>query len=1035
MGTGQFNLDQRTIPRCAVNLLHPLFLATLNLKGVNGVGKKDLVDLWGDKYGVSVIAIQEPKINVNSSIATSNYVWFFSTGVKAQAREKVEKLKAANKPVDSFTKLAAQEFWGVGFMVHKTVIASVENVISISARIAVMFLKGRVKIAIVSAYAPQSESDDALKDEFYKQLAEVWTSLEEEWMRVLCGDFNAKLAKIDEHLGSNFGNYYLKATDEQFNNMGNNTWDNRRRFIEFVMEHNLWVSNTHYNKTSRKICTFKPPGTNALEAPWTYRNFAQYDFILFPDRWKNTCRDAESDTLAETLSDHYPVWCKMLTKFKTPPNKTKKSNQYDLKPNATQIIDFNTYVGKALESADLTSEGCHSKLDDALLSAAKDCLPVKDTRIKKPWITSSTFAMIQHKHALFQKGISSEFKQYSKLVAREAKKDWEKWLAEITEKDLDIRDKWLGIKYLKNTRGHKLYERADVRGRVVPFRQHAEAAAEYLETKQWGNVDCRNSPQDNRDKKQNRRSNVFNTQAFNLRELKHLLGRMKRNKASGPDELPTEFFTWLDDTNLNRVLRLINFWWENGSFPEDKLRAYIASIYKKGDPKLQENYRPISLLCSIYKIYAALIQTRLAEAVDGDLQQTQYGFRKSRSTVIPLACVRRILERAEASQDPCFLVFLDWEKAFDRISQSKLIESLVRMDIPDQYIAAIKSLYNNPNFAVRVGTEQSEWRTQRRGIRQGCPLSPYLFLILMTVMFRDVHDELNMTRGTLDPLNFTELLYADDTILITNNLNAMNRLLAKVEEHATYYGLSFNKTKCVCLPFNSTGAPRFQDGSKVKVESGAVYLGSNISRDHNLQMEVSNKISSCFVVLNRLNFFWRKSNCPVNFKLSVFDAVIRAKLVYGLDVVHLSKHLMQKLNTFQLKGLRKILNMQTTYINRQNTNAKVFENANAARNPSNLPGRNIKSFSCYVEEKQESLLKHIVRSDQLDPLRVATLRHNSPIPCLVSNRRPGRPRLTWAYGAYENIWVKHGYGTKQDFKADPDKSILKMEVDIHARTI
>ena len=87
------------------------------------------------------------------------------------------------------------------------------------------------------------------------------------------------------------------------------------------------------------------------------------------------------------------------------------------------------------------------------------------------------------------------------------------------------------------------------------------------------------------------------------------------------------------------------------------------------------------------------------------------------------------------------------------------------------------------------------------------------------------------------------------------------------------------------------------------------------------------------------------------------------------------------------------------------------------------------------EEKQESLLKHIVRSDQLDPLRVATLRHNSPIPCLVSNRRPRLPRLTWAYGVYENIWIKHRYGTKQDFKADPDRSILKMEVDIHARTI
>ena len=129
-------------------------------------------------------------------------------------------------------------------------------------------------------------------------------------------------------------------------------------------------------------------------------------------------------------------------------------------------------------------------------------------------------------------------------------------------------------------------------------------------------------------------------------------------------------------------------------------------------------------------------------------------------------------------------------------------------------------------------------------------------------MFRDIHDELNMTRGTLDPLDYTELLYADDTILITSNLNAMNRLLAKVEEHASYYGLSFNKTKCVCLPLNARGAPKFRDGSKVEVTNNAVYLGSHLSRDHNMQMEVSNKISSCFAILNMLNYFWKKVELP-----------------------------------------------------------------------------------------------------------------------------------------------------------------------------
>ena len=99
---------------------------------------------------------------------------------------------------------------------------------------------------------------------------------------------------------------------------------------------------------------------------------------------------------------------------------------------------------------------------------------------------------------------------------------------------------------------------------------------------------------------------------------------------------------------------------------------------------------------------------------------------------------------------------------------------------------------NNLKFCVRMGDHCSTWRLQKRGIRQGFPLSPYLFTISMIVLIRDVYDEVNLSRGRLKGLDFSELLYADDSGVFTNNVNAMNRLLAKIEEHAGYYGLAFN---------------------------------------------------------------------------------------------------------------------------------------------------------------------------------------------------------------------------------------------------
>ena len=110
----------------------------------------------------------------------------------------------------------------------------------------------------------------------------------------------------------------------------------------------------------------------------------------------------------------------------------------------------------------------------------------------------------------------------------------------------------------------------------------------------------------------------------------------------------------------------------NGSIPGSKLDANIASIFKKGDPKLQKNNRPISLLNLIYTIFVGLMQIRLSASIDHDISNPQYAFRKGRSTSQPLVCIRRILDKAVAGKSLCAITFLDWEKAFDRIYQIKI---------------------------------------------------------------------------------------------------------------------------------------------------------------------------------------------------------------------------------------------------------------------------------------------------------------------------------------------------------------------------
>ena len=111
-----------------------------------------------------------------------------------------------------------------------------------------------------------------------------------------------------------------------------------------------------------------------------------------------------------------------------------------------------------------------------------------------------------------------------------------------------------------------------------------------------------------------------------------------------------------------------------------------------------------------------MLKTCIADDLDSQIWNTQFGFRKGKSTAEALFCVRRLTDVVEQGHENLFLVFLDWEKAFDKIYHEKMLQSLKRVNIPDEILEAIKSLYRMPLFQVTHKTQQSDWYTQRTGI-------------------------------------------------------------------------------------------------------------------------------------------------------------------------------------------------------------------------------------------------------------------------------------------------------------------------------
>ena len=106
-----------------------------------------------------------------------------------------------------------------------------------------------------------------------------------------------------------------------------------------------------------------------------------------------------------------------------------------------------------------------------------------------------------------------------------------------------------------------------------------------------------------------------------------------------------------------------------------------------------ENYRPISLLCILNKLFAILLRERIQPNADANLPATFFGFRQGKSSAEAIHIIRRRQEKAEVCHSPCHLLLLDWAKAFDRVRIPKLLEALRRHGIAEELIEAVHALY------------------------------------------------------------------------------------------------------------------------------------------------------------------------------------------------------------------------------------------------------------------------------------------------------------------------------------------------------
>ena len=121
------------------------------------------------------------------------------------------------------------------------------------------------------------------------------------------------------------------------------------------------------------------------------------------------------------------------------------------------------------------------------------------------------------------------------------------------------------------------------------------------------------------------------TETPTLEDVDTAFKTLKNNKTSGPDKVTNELMKALQEHGREIIVHLLGEWWNNEHIPEQILEARVVHLFKKGNTAIYENYRPISLLNVLYKIYASIIQNRLTEGLEKHMHSTQYGFRQKKA--------------------------------------------------------------------------------------------------------------------------------------------------------------------------------------------------------------------------------------------------------------------------------------------------------------------------------------------------------------------------------------------------------------------
>ena len=239
-------------------------------------------------------------------------------------------------------------------------------------------------------------------------------------------------------------------------------------------------------------------------------------------------------------------------------------------------------------------------------------------------------------------------------------------------------------------------------------------------------------------------------------EVMENMQRMKNGKAVGLDDIPVEVWKYLEESALKFLTKLYNRTMESERMPEEWRDSVLIPIFKnKGDVQSCSNYRGIKLISHTMKLWERIIEKRLS---DLKFSNQQYGFMPGKSTTDALFALRVLMEKYREGQKELHCVFVDLEKAYDKVPREEVWYCTRKSGLAEKYVRIVQDVYDGSTTAVRCAVGVTEEFEVKVGLHQGSALSPCLFAMMMDRMTDEIREEAPWT-----------MMFADDSVICSES--------------------------------------------------------------------------------------------------------------------------------------------------------------------------------------------------------------------------------------------------------------------------